>query len=161
MRKTIYQIARRLRHPRRTVRALLVLADMAWLLLSNRFSRKAVATKEPGAVVSLTTYGRRVGAVHLAIESIARGDTKPSRLILWLDDAALFANLPRPLLRLEHRGLEIRLCKNYGPHKKYYPYVESQKAFPYPLATADDDVIYPRSWLAGLLDAYSADSRTA
>jgi hypothetical protein len=152
--KMIHQIARRLRHPARTFRALALRADMAWLLLSNRFSRKPVATGEPGAVASLTTYGKRVRAVHLAIESIARGMTKPSRLILWLDDAALFANLPRPLLRLERRGLEIRLCKNYGPHKKYYPYVESQKAFTHPLATADDDVIYPRSWLAGLLDAH-------
>lgn len=151
---TIRKIARRFRHPRRVFRALLVRADMVWLLLSNRISRKRVATGEPGVVVSLTTYGRRVGAVHLAIESIARGKTKPSRLILWLDDAALFANLPGPLLRLERRGLEIRLCKNYGPHKKYYPYVESQKVFPHPLATADDDVIYPRSWLAGLLDAH-------
>jgi hypothetical protein len=154
MLETIYQIARRLRHPRRTFRSFLLRADMAWLLICNRFSRKSVATGEPGTVVSLTTYGRRVGAVHLAIESIARGRMQPSRLILWLDDAALFANLPRPLLRLERRGLEIRLCKNYGPHKKYYPYVESQKAFAHPLATADDDVIYPRSWLAGLLDAH-------
>jgi hypothetical protein len=154
MLEMIHQITRRLRHPLRTVRALLSRVDMAWLLLSNRFSRKSVATGELGAVVSLTTYGRRVRAVHLAIESIARGKTKPSRLILWLDDAALFANLPRPLLRLERRGLEIRLCRNYGPHKKYYPYVESQKVFTHPLATADDDVIYPRSWLAGLLDAH-------
>src|ERR1700728_2535296 len=101
MLRMIYQIARRLRHPARTFRALVLRADMAWLLLSNRFSREPVAPCEPGAVVSLTTYGKRVRVVHLAIESIARGKTKPSRLILWLDDAALIANLPRPLLRLE------------------------------------------------------------
>jgi len=150
----VRQVARRLRHPVRTLRALQLRADMAWLMLRNRFSRSAVATGKPGALVSLTTYGRRIGAVHLAIESIARGHAMPSRLILWLDDAALFANLPQPLLRLERRGLEIRLCKNYGPHKKYYPYVESEQVFAYPLATADDDVIYPPRWLAGLLDAH-------
>jgi hypothetical protein len=154
MLEIVHKIVRRLRHPTRTFRALQLRADMARLLFRNRFSRKQVATGKPGAVVSLTTYGKRVGAVHLAIESIARGRTAPSRLILWLDDAALFANLPKPLLRLERRGLEVRLCKNYGPHKKYYPYVESQKVFTHPLATADDDVIYPRSWLAVLLDAH-------
>jgi len=153
MLKIAHEIARRLRHPARTFRALRLRADIGWLLFKNRFSHARVVTGKAGAVVSLTTYGKRVGTVHLAVESIARGRTAPSRLILWLDDAALFANLPQPLLRLERRGLEIRLCKNYGPHKKYYPYVESQRVFSYPLATADDDVIYSRSWLAGLLNA--------
>jgi hypothetical protein len=32
--------------------------------------------------------------------------------------------------------------------------VESEQVFAYPLATADDDVIYPPRWLAGLLDAH-------
>jgi hypothetical protein len=66
----------------------------------------------------------------------------------------LYANLPAPLLRLKRRGLEIRFCKNYGPHKKYFPYVQSEQDFTAPLATADDDVIYPRSWLAGLVNAH-------
>lgn len=154
MLEAVRQIARRLRHPVQTFRSLRLRADMGWLMLRNRFSWAPVATRKPGTLVSLTTYGKRVSGVHLAIESIARGYAAPSRLILWLDDAALFANLPQPLLRLQRRGLEIRLCKNYGPHKKYYPYVESAQVFTYPLATADDDVIYPRSWLAGLLDAH-------
>jgi hypothetical protein len=146
-----YQFVRRVR---RTSLALRVRVDMAWLLLRNRFGWSAVATGRAGVVVSLTTYGKRVDSVHLAIESIARGRTAPSRLILWVDDATLFVNLPRPLLRLRGRGLEVKLCENYGPHKKYYPYVESQEAFTSPLVTADDDVIYPSSWLHGLLTAH-------
>jgi hypothetical protein len=152
------RIARRaadcLRHPVRTFHSLRLRADIARLELRNRFSHSPVATGKPGAVVSLTTYGKRVSVAHLAIESIARGSVVPSRLILWLDDTALFANPPQPLRRLQQRGLEIRLCKNYGPHKKYYCYVESEQDFTDPLVTADDDVIYPRSWLAGLVDAY-------
>jgi hypothetical protein len=144
----------KLSQPAGTLRGLRLRADMAWLRLRNRFSRRAVATGQPGAVVSLTTYGKRARAVYLAIESIARGRARPSRLILWLDDAALYADLPLALLRLKRRGLEIRLSKNYGPHKKYYPYVESERDFTHPLATADDDVIYPRSWLSGLLAAH-------
>jgi hypothetical protein len=146
-------IFRKLLRPAKVLRALRLRADMRWLMLRNRFSRSPVASGDAGPVVSLTTYGKRAYGVYLAIESIARGNALPSRLILWVDDAAFFANLPATLLRLKRRGLEIRFCKNYGPHKKYYPYVESQDTFTGPLATADDDVIYPRSWLAGLLAA--------
>jgi hypothetical protein len=147
-------ILRKLRQPESTLRALRLRADIVWLLLCNRLGWWSVATGKPGTVVSLTTYGRRIHAVSLAIESIARGYTKPSRLILWLDDLELLANPPKALLRLKHRGLEIRFCKNYGPHKKYYPFVESEEIFAAPLVTADDDVIYPRSWLDGLLAAH-------
>jgi len=155
MPEIIDYILRKLSQPVSTLRALRLRFDMAWLSLRNRFGWWPVATGKPGPVVSLTTYGMRIHAVSLAIESIARGYTKPSRLILWLDDPALFANPPKALLRLKRRGLEMRFCKNYGPHKKYYPFVESQKVFTDPLVTADDDVIYPRSWLAGLLAAHA------
>jgi hypothetical protein len=102
--------------------------------------------------VSLTTFGRRSAKVHLAIESIARGTILPSKLILWIDDEALFHNLPAKIRRLQERGLEVRSCKNYGPHTKYYPYVESQQAFNVPLVTADDDILYPRYWLKKLIE---------
>jgi hypothetical protein len=155
MPEIVRYILRKLLHPADIFRALRLRADMRWLMLRNRFGRWSVASGEQGPVVSLTTFGKRAYGVYLAIESIARGDTLPSRLILWLDDAALYANLPEPLRRLKRRGLEIRFCKNYGPHKKYYPYVESKRIFTSPLVTADDDVIYPRSWLAGLLAAHN------
>jgi hypothetical protein len=136
-------------------RALCLRMEIAWLKVRNRFGRSEVATGDAGAVVSLTTYGKRAQDVYLAIESIARGTMLPSRMILWLDDTALFANPGPQLVRLSRRGLEIRFCKNYGPHKKYYPYVEKHREFSAPLVTADDDAIYSRTWLAGLMDAYT------
>ena len=92
--------------------------------------------------------------MHVVIECIARGRLLPSALILWLDDATLFKDLPKPLKRLERRGLEVRLTRNHGPHKKYYPYIQVQKAFHLPLVTADDDVLYPDDWLDGLVQAF-------
>ena len=62
--------------------------------------------------------------------------------------------MTEPLRRLQARGLEIRLCPDYGPHKKYYPYVQSTESYDRPLVTADDDVLYPRNWLQGLVNAY-------
>jgi hypothetical protein len=123
-------------------------------------SRLHLASQEPvvsreGPVVSLTTYGQRVETVHLTIESIARGRLLPSRLILWLDDEALFKNLPQSLIRLQRRGLEVCMAGSYGPHTKYYPYLESCQDFNLPLVTADDDILYPGYWLEGLVRAYA------
>jgi hypothetical protein len=126
---------------------------LAWLRLANRYGRSPI-TQADGAVVSLTTYGVRTKTVHLAIESIGRGQMRPSRLILWIDDASLLEDLPLGIRRLQKRGLEVLHCKNYGPHKKYFPYLESLHKFQEPLVTADDDVFYPRYWLKKLVDAY-------
>ena len=117
--------------PRRVVRESLMYIQLVRLSLVNRFSRSPVI-QAGGPVVSLTTFGRRSAMVHFAIESIARGSILPSRLILWIDDDALFDNLPAKIKRLQKRGLEVKFCKNYGPHTKYYPYLESQQAFSVP-----------------------------
>jgi hypothetical protein len=119
----------------------------------NRRSSAAI-TCSAGPVVSLTTYGKRSRTVYLAIESIGRGRVRPSRLILWLDDRAIFDNLPATIRRLVERGLEVKLCEDYGPHKKYYPYLQSLQRFEVPLVTADDDALYPRDWLKGLAHAF-------
>jgi len=146
---------------RRCKRKLTVVADslyshswVAWLGLVNRFRRSQV-TAPGGPVVSLTTYGKRIRTVHCTIESIAKGRMLPSRLILWLDDTDAFANLPEPLRRLQRRGLDIRLAKNYGPHTKYYPYLEREDAFATPLVIADDDNLYPNFWLKALVEAFN------
>ena len=110
-------------------------------------------TQAGGPVVSLTTFGKRTDTVHLAIESIGRGRALPSRIILWIDDQGRFDSPPQAIRRLQRRGLEIKLCTNYGPHTKYYPYVASEEAFPTALVTADDDVLYPRYWLQKLVEA--------
>lgn len=105
------------------------------------------------AVVSLTTYGARFRTVHLTLTSIGMGKVRPARVILWIDDPALRQNLTPMLRRLVRRGLEIRACENWGPHKKYFPYLaEADSSLP--LVTADDDVFYPRSWLARILQAH-------
>lgn len=120
------------------------------LWLTNRLSYKPL-TQVDGLVVSMTSHGRRLRTVYLAIESIGRGSVLPSRVILWIDDEQVFKDLPRTLRRLVERGLEVKSCRNYGPHKKYYPYLLSTETFDTPLVTADDDVFYPRDWLRGFV----------
>jgi hypothetical protein len=122
-------------------------------VISDQHVRTGFFTEPGGPVVSLTTFGKRSEKVHYVLESIARGYIRPSSLILWIDEEVLIRNLPAPIRRLSKRGLEIKSCLNYGPHKKYYPYVQSQEAFSAPLVTADDDILYPRYWLKKLIEA--------
>lgn len=121
--------------------------------VANKFGRQPIVDPA-GPVVSLTTYGTRARTVHLAIESIGRGEMRPSRIVLWLDDQSLCDNLPNGVRRLQRRGLEVKRSHNYGPYKKSYPYVESLEEFEVPLVTADDDVLYPRHWLKELVKAF-------
>ncbi|WP_204354848.1 hypothetical protein [Mycolicibacterium llatzerense] len=125
------------------------------LWLRNRTSTEPVIGTG-AANVSLTSYGKRISTVWQTIETIGAGTVKPRRLILWLDDRDTYHDPPATLKRLQTRGLEIRHCRDYGPHKKYFPYVKEILADEpdRTLVTADDDVYYPPNWLAELLAAH-------
>ena len=125
-------------------------------LKRRNLSETASVLSAEGPVVSMTSYGKRVETVYLTLESIARGHLLPRRLILWLDNEATFRNRPDSLRRLEARGLEVKLAGAYGPHTKYYPYLESAETLNAPLVTADDDTLYPAGWLKSLADGFMA-----
>jgi hypothetical protein len=128
---------------------------LATLRVQNRVSRRSILGDAPVAV-SLTTYGYRFATVAYAIESIARGPVRPRRFILWVDEAEA-GRADRPDLdRLRARGLEIRSTADYGAHKKNYPFARDHADDGLAMVTADDDIIYPRGWLAGLVDAHAA-----
>jgi hypothetical protein len=123
--------------------------------LVHRNERSLAPAVAPGGpVVSLTTHGTRINSVYLTIESIARGTLLPSRIILWLQDLDVLTGRPESLRRLEDRGVEVRLSRDYGPHTKYYPYLESTERFDVPLVLADDDVLYPKAWLRSLATSF-------
>jgi hypothetical protein len=132
------------------------LATMSDLLRLN-LTCTAPAVAPGGPVVSLTSFGKRARTVGFTLETIAQGALRPSRLLLWLDEPALLAQPSAMLARLRRRGVELLQTENWGPHKKYYPYVASQDSFQVPLVTADDDVLYSTSWLATLMQRYGAD----
>ena len=133
------------------------LGAMSELLRLNLTSSES-AVASGGPVVSLTSFGKRARTVGFTIESIAQGEMRPSRLILWLDEPELLSQPSAMLVRLQRRGVEVLQTENWGPHKKYYPYVASQSAFNVPVVTADDDVLYPTTWLAKLMQRYGAHS---
>ncbi|MDN4475427.1 hypothetical protein QQX09_06120 [Demequina sp. SYSU T00192] len=134
----------------------------ARLLESQNHESSIPVVGDSPVAVSMTTHGARINSVHLALESIAAGDSRPSRLILWLDDPKAFENLPPAIKRLQARGLEVRLTANYGPHTKYWPLVSGEAGMPEHafVATADDDVVLPRFWLRRLLKHANAAELT-
>lgn len=131
-------------------------ATLLKLAARNRTTSEPVVHPD-GPIVSLTSYSTRIDSVYFTLETIGRNSLRPRRLILWLDETARLSTLPSELRRLQKRGLEVLPCRNYGSHKKYYPFLESQSEFAVPLVTADDDMLYPRDWLAGLNAAYQAN----
>ena len=126
--------------------------------LHLRNQRSGESLLDPaGPVLSLTTQPHRLELVFYAIESIARGSRKPSRIHLWITDEQSSRHPPATLQRLASRGLEMHLTEDLGPHTKYYPYISREADFHAPLVTADDDVIYPQDWLEQLIRGYEAN----
>jgi len=140
-----------------TIRNIPIHLSATRLRFRNRFSNDSIIG-EDGPTVSLTTHGHRLKNVFLAIESIARGSLKPSRLMLHLDVEEHVTNPRKSLQRLQRRGLEIHLSENLGPHTKIQPWIVNAPSFSVPHVVADDDILYPRWWLERLKACYDSDS---
>ena len=138
------------------IRRILPLLNRLQLKRANRRSKGSLLDPA-GPVLSMTSHSTRIPWAYLALESIARGILKPKRLLLWLSDKEARDALPDTLRRLEDRGLEVHYTQDLGPHTKYFPYVASETRLADPLVTADDDIIYPRDWLAALAQAHQSN----
>ncbi len=131
--------------------------------IGNRWRRSRAMTKVrracleshrphglPGElIVSLTSYPARFGTLHLTLRSLLAQSAKPDRLLVWVahDDMPF---VPQTVRALEQFGLEVRSCDDMRSFMKLVPTID---AFPDAfIATADDDIHYPREWLAALID---------
>ncbi len=126
------------------------------LYLLNLWARASVVDPQGQVDVTLTSHSDRIRRAFASIESIGRGEQRPRRLMLFLGKKYAQQPLPATLQRLVQRGLEVHYVDDVGPHTKYYPYLLQKNSFDAPLVTADDDKMYDRGWLAGLIDAHRA-----
>jgi len=113
----------------------------------------------PEIIVSLTSYGKRVGEnAPFAIMSILKQTVLPHRIVLNLDKNAWNDdNIPALLKTLQLAGLEICYCEDIGPHTKLLP---TLKAFPEAaIITVDDDIIYEDNLIDDLLSTYRASDK--
>ncbi|PMB36851.1 hypothetical protein CEN47_08230, partial [Fischerella thermalis CCMEE 5319] len=108
------------------------------------FKKKLLTNNNPEFIVSLTSFPSRIDKVWLTVESVLRQKEKPDKILLWLYSGEFNGkeSLPKNLLQLEKRGLEIRFCnENLMPHKKYF---YTMQEFPNAnVITIDDDMFYP------------------
>ena len=104
--------------------------------------------------VSLTSYGTRVNTASIAIKSLMMQTVAPTRIVLYLDDSLVRADLPADLLELESKGLVISAGhEDFLSHKKYRFAMED-----YPdslLILADDDLVYEPDTVESLLKAHA------
>ena len=164
-------IKNQIRHDRNTKRFLnenaVRIEELLQEVKSDSISRrtdwlkeKVLSCEEPGitsnrdcnveVIVSLTSYGRRINEVYLAIESIMQGTVKPNRIILWLaEDEFKGKALPINLKRQQTRGLQVEYCQDIKSYKKIIPAMER---FPDAcIVTIDDDLMYEFDLLENLI----------
>jgi hypothetical protein len=116
--------------------------------LGLKRSQRRVHGLDLPLIVSLTSYPRRFPTLHLTLACLLDQSIRADRTILWIAHHDMDA-LPGEVRALQANGLEIRTCDDLGPFKKLIPALE---AFPDAyVATADDDLYYPRDWLEVLV----------
>ncbi len=152
MRDRLILAARALRHPTIWAKPL---AGWARRVLIEHAPVPSLsgADRLSGVVVSLTTFGKRLDTVYLAVLSMMHQSTKPDAIVLWLDKGTEGADVPASLRRLEPYGLDIRCgCEDIKGHKKYYWAL--REFADCCVITIDDDVIYPRDTVGSLMRAH-------
>ena len=126
-----------------------------WYYSRKTFSGSCLNTtpRSEHVVVSLTSYPARFNTLHLCIKSILNQSVKPDKIVLYLDDFVLDAEIPAPLRELEKNGLLIRkIPYDLRSHKKYF--FALQEFSGSLVITFDDDVMYRRNTIKHLVQSY-------
>lgn len=121
--------------------------------ISVLFHSKNGLDENSKIIISLTSYPARIDTVWITVATLLNQTTKPYKVILWLAKEQFpDKKLPKKLVKLQKRGLEIAYCEDLMPHKKYY--YTMQKYPDYFVVTADDDIFYPENHLEKLWHGY-------
>lgn len=119
---------------------------------NEHFKLSNVSANKNIYIVSLTTFPNRIKNIWLVIESLLHQKQKPDKIILWLSNQQFESIdiLPKRLLNLQKRGLEIRFCDDdLRSHKKYYyAFLEFPDSY---IITVDDDVFYNTNLIKSLI----------
>ncbi len=111
-------------------------------------------------IISITSFPERIHILHLSLYSLLTQSIKAEKVILWLAHEQFpnkEADLPSAILDLKEIGLEIYWCHDIKSYKKLIP---ALKEFPeHIIITADDDILYRKTWLEELLLSYEQDPK--
>ncbi|MEN8582794.1 glycosyltransferase family A protein [Burkholderia sp. RS01] len=111
--------------------------------------------RHPGVIVSLTSFPGRIETLWISLESIYRQKLAPEQVVLVLSEEEFPDHrIPSSVSAFASRGLKIVFHKgNIRSFKKLLPLLDNYADKV--IVTADDDVIYPRSWLQQLVEAHN------
>lgn len=131
------------------------------LRLLRKFPRNGAALRHnlpAKLMVSLTSYPKRFGTLHLTIKSLLDQSVKPDQVILWIDRWS-HQMLPPAVTELE--GELFSICPCDDDLRSFNKIIPTLRAHPGAfIAIADDDIYYPDFWLERLIAAYDADNPT-
>jgi hypothetical protein len=122
-----------------------------WLAGLNRTTSRTARPRP--VVVSLTSTSKRLFyKTDIAIATLLCQKFRPDRLILWLSDELKDTSLPESFYHLMNAGLEVHYRRDVGPHTKVvYALQEFSECL---VVSADDDILYPSTWLSDLYASY-------
>lgn len=124
--------------------------------ITSSQKKNSLQDGQENVIVSLTSFGPRLKKIWLVIEGLLRQSVKPEKIILYLTASQVpdIEKLPKSLLRLRNRGLEIKLCPdNIRSHTKYfYAMTQNPEAI---VITVDDDLFYRSDLVQKLLESHA------
>lgn len=107
-------------------------------------------------IISLTTLPSRLSKFNKALSSIKTQCASEDKIIVWLPEEFKRMNRKNDWSELkELEGVEYVLCEDIGPITKIYYTLQKYQNQDVNIICADDDGIYNKYWLSGLL-SYSS-----
>lgn len=123
-----------------------------------RYARTALNEKtQVPVVVSLTSIPSRLETLDIVISSLLRQRYQPQLIILWLNES-LKNNLPTRLESLQNDIFKIRYCEGNSSYRKLLPSLKYYSDSI--IVTCDDDMIYPKNWLAHLYKGHLKNKKS-
>lgn len=136
--------------------------QLAWRDPARRPSPEPRPEPRPErVVVTLTTIPARAHRLRATLRSLIDQTEPADRIVLCLPEVSRRTGQPYPApatLALPE-GVEVLRCADAGPASKLLPTLRAEPKAR--IVVVDDDVIYPRDFLAGLLASHRADPAAA
>ncbi len=125
----------------------------------RRFQPRMNGVQNDALVVSLTSYGKRVGRfLPYVLYSLLQQQMLPAYILVWLDREHWNEdNLPAPLKKMQRYGVRLRFCPDVRSYKKLVYMLPEYKDKV--IVTVDDDLYYPKDLLTHLWEAHRLHPR--
>ncbi|MEM6522305.1 MAG: hypothetical protein AAF693_00865 [Bacteroidota bacterium] len=125
-------------------------------IMAGRISLPIKDKKSVFPAISFTTWEPRIHALPLVLINLIEQRPMPSVIYVWLTQHD-YDKINPDVIRIFSKSIvEFLITEDFGPHKKWFPLVES--GFTDPFVFCDDDTYYPNGWYRALLESDDKNS---